>query len=134
MQIKFNVKQPNIKFKKNDIVELKNTKNNKSMFVRIEKIVYLGTWFSCEECNSMFGNINNITYGVSIQKNSWSDKENSLPLRPGMGISYKRDILEKFDVVNWTDDVIKIDDKFVINQRQADWRSYLSEFQKKKEL
>ena len=126
------MKDPDIKFKKGDIVEIKNTKNRKSIFVLIEKFIFGGLWTHCEDCGLTYGAVNKIIYAITIQENSFTDKKEYIPMRPGLSLTYNSVDLHKFDVVKWDNKIIEADHPNNIRVRQVLWRSRLSEYQREK--
>ena len=132
MEIKFKATMPKLKFKKGDIVQVENQFNDKSIHVRVEKLVYGGAWTFCAECGLMHGAVEKTVYAVTIQKDSFTDKIEYNPIRPGLAMTYPLETLEDHEKVDFPHEIVEADTPENFQKRQADWRSYLSQYQKEK--
>jgi len=118
MKIEFEI--PDLKFNVEDIVEIKNTENDKSIFVRVESYEISGNWIHSDKHTTVREN-KHCFYNTTVQLNSYYNTSDIELIRPGKIICFSIERLEKFKKVNWDLQVTTPDTIENIDRREKEW-------------
>lgn len=111
---------PKPKFKVGDIIDCRNTRNNESIFVRIEHVRFTGVWHVVNENADVF--LDDGDYNTTVQPGSRHDNPEKSLMRPGICLIWSRVPVEKFKKVDWTEPITTMDTHENVIERQKKWK------------
>ena len=116
---------PDVKFNKDDIVQIEHLNTDKSLIVMIDRVLYYGNFMICKECGKHVAKCNTIMYNTIAQPHSWDFTET--PMRPGKIFQYTQEQIDGLGKrVMRPSRIVQVDSQSTILDREKVWRNVIS--------